>query len=1165
MECNKEEASRAKDLAVIKLQEADYAGAKRIALKAQKLFPDLENISQLLTVCEVHCCAAIKINGEMDWYGILQVETTADDMLLKKQYRKLALLLHPDKNKFVGAEAAFKLIGEAHMILTDHVKRSSHDSKRNQVIATSAPLPKKRGRPSKKTDYVAKRANKENTDAGYSTFWTICMACGTKYNYPCSLLMKVLRCQICLRSFFAYDLSKKPSVQVDSSNPWSGIGMQQQMFPPSQRAHVFNQQHNYHSVPDKKNPVTSHQTPVSNQQQQPQNVAGKQAPYIYQQQKPQNVAGKQTPDMYQQQRSQNSPFSSGPNNVDSHPWGGFGMKQEMFPSSQEANATNQKFNYQRAPGQQNPDSGYQTPVTDQQQQSVKVADKQTPVITKQQQSQKFPSNSGSKNVVNSQGAACPISNVTARSNLTAEAVACNSTKITRPSFNDQNGEDRTKPPVNSLQATKITRSSFNGQNGEDRTKSPAVNSDKVPLVNEKMGVKELASGTSYHVAVNGSRIAKEGALPAASADKTSGPSMSRQQGDAVISEDQSDGCRKGSDLLIDSPANKRIRKENSSCTAGKSDHTAENEGAKVSSQQKLSIPSKEKITNENGEVINGNHGALQGTGIKQETSSSRSGSASAAKSVNNSIPYNITVSCPDSDFYDFEKNRDADRFAVDQIWAIYDDPDGMPRYYARIKQIYSPNFMLRFTWLEHDPLCDFEKAWSSKELPVACGRFRVGGTHLTEDTKMFSHVVSWTKGKKRNSYEIYPKKGEVWAIFRGWDISWSSDSKDHRPYDYDVVEITRDFAMGSGTYVIPLVKIKGFVSLFVRSSNEAPFLIPGGDILRFSHSIPFHRLAQTDKQHIPNGALELDTASLPSDLERAFTPVSLGSWEMPDRNNKQGQDGMGTNVQDEVEKLNQNTKSVQDNGSEASVIDDHCGDEWNDSSQPESPTSFDYPDPEFCNFTSLRSFDKFKEGQVWALYCDTDKFPKYYGFIKTVDPDNCTIHIKWLEHCPCEQLEKRLVQDGLDIGCGAFKVSRQGEIYDSTDVFSHNMEVTLMSKGKKYEILPRVGQVWALYKNWSRAWTFEDYSRCEYVLAEVLEISNGNITMSCLTKVEGFSTVFKPEKKGESMSAVQVAKSDLIMFSHQVPAFRLTNDNLCGYWELDPASVPEVLLVKKTK
>ncbi|KAF8655136.1 hypothetical protein HU200_061273 [Digitaria exilis] len=1121
MECDKEEASRAKDLAVIKLQEADYAGAKRIALKAQKFFPGLENISQLLTVCEVHCCAAIKINGETDWYRILQVETTADDMLLKKQYRKLALLLHPDKNKFVGAEAAFKLIGEAHMILTDQVKRSFHDSKRNPVIAKTAPLPKKRERTSKKTDRVAKRANKENTDAGYS-FWTICSVCGTKYQYPYSMLLKVLCCQICSRTFFAYDLSKKPPVQVEASNPWSGIWMQKQMFPPSQQTHGNNQQHNYHCVPDQQTPVTGHRAPVSNQQQQPKNVAAKKIPDINQQQRPKKV-----------------PFSSGPKNVDFHPQCGSGMKQETFP------------------GHQNPASGHQTTVTDQQQslkvadkqtpvitqqqQSLKVADKQTPVITQQQQSQEVPFNSGSKNVVNSQGPACPNSNATASSNLTAEAGVCNSMDIRRPSVN--------------------------GQNGEDRIKSPVGNSDKVPLVNEQIRVQDAATGSSYHVAVNGGQVAKEAVLTATNA-KTSvqNPCIARHQGDAVINEDQSDGCREGTGHLTGSPANKRMRKENSSCMTGKSDHTTENDDAKSSSQHNLSIPNKEKVTNENGEAINGlNHHVFEGTRTKQESPISVSESAAAARSMNNSIPCNVTFSCPDSDFYDFEKNRDADRFAVDQIWAIYDDHDGMPRYHARIKQVYSPNFMLQFTWLEHDPLYDAEKAWSSKELPVACGSFRVGTTHLTEDTKMFSHVVSWTKGRKRNIYEIYPKKGEVWALFRGWDIKWSSDSSDHRPYAYDIVEITSDFAKGSGTYVIPLVKIKGFVSLFVRSSNEAPFLIPGSGTLRFSHSIPFHRLSQTDRQHIPNGALELDTASLPTDLEKAFTPVNLDSWEMPVRNTEQSRDGIHTNVQDEVETLNQNTNSEQDNGSEASVIDDHCADGWNDSCQPESPTSFDYPDPEFCNFTSLRSFDRFKKGQVWALYCETDKFPKYYGFIKTVDPDDCTIHIKWLEHCPCAQMEKRLMQECLPIGCGTFKVSRQGDIYDCTDVFSHIMEVTLMGKGKKYEILPRVGQVWAIYKNWSCTWTFEDYSKYEYFLAEVMEISSGDIIVSCLTKVEGFSTVFKPEKEGESGSAMRIAKSDLMMFSHQIPAFRLTNDNLCGYWELDPASVPEVLLVRKNK
>ncbi|EER98396.1 hypothetical protein BDA96_02G119200 [Sorghum bicolor] len=1141
MECNKEEASRAKDLAVVKLQEADYAGAKRIALKAQKLFPGLENISQLLTVCEVHICAAVKINGETDWYGILQVETTADDMLLKKQYRKLALLLHPDKNKFVGAEAAFKLIGEAHMILTDKVNRSRHDSKRNSFIPKSAP--KKRGRPSNKTDYVAKRANKENTDAGHSTFWTICLTCGTKYQYPYSLLMKVLWCQICSKGFLAYDLSKKPSVGVEASNPWSGFRMQHQMFPPNQWTHFANQQHNYQSVPTQQNPITGHQAPVPNQQQ------------------PQNVSGQQTPDINQQQRSQKFPFSSEPKNVvNSHPRGGSGMQQEMCPPNEPTHVSDQKLYYQRAPGQQNPVNGNQTPVTDHQQQSLKVGDKNTSVTT-QQQSTKPPFSSGSKNVVSSQGADFLNNNATANSNLTAEAGACSREKITK------------KP-------------SFSVENGEDRTKSPAESSDKVHLVNEQMKGNEVATGSSH--AINGSQVATKDVLTATSADKTLGqhPCTARQQRNNVIVEDGSDGCGKVSDHLPDSPGKKRIRKEHSSYTGGKSDHTTENEVAEANSQHKYSIPSKEKMTNQKEEMISGlNDNVLQGTKRKQQSTSSGIGSDAAARSVNNSCPSNATVSCPDSDFYDFEKNRDADRFTVDQIWAIYDDLDGMPRYYARIKQVYSPNFMLQYTWLEHDPLCDAEKEWSSKELPVACGNFRLGTTLLTEDIKMFSHVVSWTKGRKRNRYEIYPKKGEVWALFRGWDIKWSSDSDDHRHYDYDIVEITSDFATGLGTYVVPLVKIKGFVSLFVRSSIEAPFLIPSGNTLSFSHSIPFHRLAETERKHIPNGALELDTASLPSDLDKAFTPVNLDSsfmstgdgnttcnvsstrsCKVPVGKTEQSQDGTGTDVKDEVEKLNQNTKIEQDNGSEASVID-HCGDGWNDSSPPESPTSFCYPDTEFCNFTSFRSFDKFKKGQVWALYCDTDKFPKYYGLIKSVDSEDCRIRIKWLEHCPCEQVEKRLAQDGLSIGCGIFEVSRQSEIYDCTEVFSHNMEVMLTGKGKKYEILPCTGQVWAIYKDWSSAWSFEDYSRCEYFLVEVMEISNVNITVSCLTKVDGFSTVFMPEQKGESRSSMRIARSDLIMFSHQVPAFRLTNENdyLCGYWELDPASLPEVLLVRKTK
>ncbi|KAL6614872.1 hypothetical protein ACP70R_037142 [Stipagrostis hirtigluma subsp. patula] len=1161
MECNKEEASRAKDLAAIKLKEADYVCARRIALKAQQIFPGLENISQLLTVCEVHCCASVKINGETDWYGILQVEATADDMLLKKQYRKLALLLHPDKNKFPGSEAAFKLIGEAHMILTDKVKRSLHDSKRKPVITTSASLPKKCGRPPKKTNHIAKKANKENTYApyhqnksgqagcftGYSTFWTICLTCGTKYQYPSSLVMKVLLCQICSRSFLAYDLSKKPSGQQNPATghrtPVTGFGVQQQMFPPSKQD-VTNQQYSNPRLPGQQNPATSHRIPVTGFGMQQQMFPSSQPAH----------------GTNQQHNHKRFPGQQNPVTCNRAPITELATQHQVFPPSQQARVSHQQ-NCQSIPGQHNPATGHETPVTNQQEQSQNVSAKEIPVL--KQQCEKFHFNSGSKNAVSSQDTGGPNNKGTAGSNVTVETGACNSTEVVRPSFSKQDVEDRTK--------------------------SSLVNSDNVSLVHKQKRGREAVTRSSFSVAMGGSQVAAEDVVTAAFVDKTSehNPRRATPQENNVISEDISDCCRKGSDHISESPAKKRVRKGYAPGNAGKSSDSPENEGANMYNQQRFNIPSTAKTSNEDGEVINGIHlDEIQGTRQKEDSHCSESDAA--ARSLDNSVPCKVTVSCPDSDFYDFEKNRAENQFKVDQIWAIYDDHDCMPRYYARIKQVYSPGFMLQFTWLELDPLNDAEKARSSKDLPVACGNFRVGRTLLTEDTKMFSHVVFWTKGKKRNSYVIYPRKGEVWALFKGWNITWSTDSNDHRPYIYEVVEITSDFATDIGTYVIPLVKINGFVSVFVRANNVAPYLITGSDTPRFSHNIPFHRLVETDSHSIPNGALELDPASLPSDLEKAFDSVDLDRSFMNNREGniasevssrrsscsgemlvgkiKQSHEGAATNVLDEVKRTNLNTES-EDNGSETSAIDAHCADERNDRCQSESPTSFDYPDPEFCNFNDLKSFDKFRNGQIWALYCDTDKFPKYYGLIYSVDTDDCIIHIRWLEHCPCNEMEKRLVQAGLAFGCGTFKVSRQTDSYDGLSVFSHIMEVTPMIKGKKFEILPRVGHVWAVYKNWSHRWSFENYKGCEYVLVEVLETSNNSIKVSCLTKLDGSSTVFMPERKGGSRSVMKISKTDMMMFSHQIPAYRLTNEdeNLRGYWELDPASVPETFLVRKSK
>ncbi|XP_076882693.1 chaperone protein dnaJ 49-like [Bidens hawaiensis] len=161
MECNKDEALRAKNIAENKMINNDFEGGKKFALKAQKLFPKLESVSQMLAVCDVHCAAKTKINdATKDLYGILQVESLADVATIKKQYRKLALVLHPDKNQFPGAESAFKLIGEAHMILSDNGKRSLYDYKYREPT-------------------VVKPQNPQSSQFGSQNarplFWTICI------------------------------------------------------------------------------------------------------------------------------------------------------------------------------------------------------------------------------------------------------------------------------------------------------------------------------------------------------------------------------------------------------------------------------------------------------------------------------------------------------------------------------------------------------------------------------------------------------------------------------------------------------------------------------------------------------------------------------------------------------------------------------------------------------------------------------------------------------------------------------------------------------------------------------------------------------------------------------------------------------------------------------
>ena len=64
---------------------------------------------------------------ETDYYSILKLSINASQDEIKKAYRKLALKLHPDKNKEEDAEERFKELGEAYEVLSDTIKRREYD------------------------------------------------------------------------------------------------------------------------------------------------------------------------------------------------------------------------------------------------------------------------------------------------------------------------------------------------------------------------------------------------------------------------------------------------------------------------------------------------------------------------------------------------------------------------------------------------------------------------------------------------------------------------------------------------------------------------------------------------------------------------------------------------------------------------------------------------------------------------------------------------------------------------------------------------------------------------------------------------------------------------------------------------------------------------------
>ncbi|XP_006289134.2 uncharacterized protein LOC17881302 [Capsella rubella] len=448
-------------------------------------------------------------------------------------------------------------------------------------------------------------------------------------------------------------------------------------------------------------------------------------------------------------------------------------------------------------------------------------------------------------------------------------------------------------------------------------------------------------------------------------------------------------------------------------------------------------------------------------------------------------------------FNDFSKLREEATFAVGQTWALYDTADGMPRLYAQIKKVSVPSFGLRITYLEPDPDDENEILWFEEGLPVSVGKFRLGQNQNTKDRSRFSHVIHCDEGNNSAHFTVFPRKGETWALYKNWDINWSSEPDSHRSYDYDFVEILSDYTDGAGVSVAFLHKAKGFSSVFFPMGTDDSNIsqVLPHSLYRFSHRVSSFKLRGSEGKGMPKDAYELDQAAFPELMEEKVIPFHLLA-ELTALKSK----------------------------------------------------------PEALCFPIEGTV--YKTGQIWSYYRRYERFPWYYGRIEKITLTQafeqqavCTLRMSPLKatHFPEDVVQwddKRM-----PVGCGTFLAMKGIQILTPNDV-SQQILPEISMDGKEYTILPKVGDLWAIYKWWTPHYEFNFMEKYyDYDIVEVLDdtldykvlelepvslFNEGSKTTFCRATETRHRDTDGEEDGSEVIFTIP--KSKRLTFSHQIPA-----------------------------
>lgn len=675
MEAKKEEALKAIENAEKRFSHRDFVGAKSYALKAKTLCPGLEGISQLVTTFEVYIASQVTCNGELDWYSIMGLNPSTNIEAVKKQYKKMAGLLHPDNNKCVGADGAFHLVSEAWARLS-----GSYDMKRNAQLGAGNGVNHK--------GLSSVHASGGNQD----TFWTICTSCKVQYEYLRKYVNKKLSCKNCRGIFIA--LETAPANGSFPYSPWSygsssGYGS-----------------HSYDGVT-----------------------------YV-----PTNGA---------------------------------------------------YFNGNGVPGYHSK-HGYEY-----------VSN--------------VPYQLGSAGYVNQNGS------------TTLSACQTNGkAKRGRPKV--KSGADRkhclTETVVNISSDVSFSRNEPQEVKPSRPEKKRKVLGASLRNVHEGKGSKcasELALANGNGSVGHGQRISSTSEIP--TKQYSMAPAFDARK------------------LLIEK-ARTEIRKKL--------------EEMKLASETAAAVIEGKKSQADVGQV-KGDICTKTALNVSDNQLEHRK-----------TVPVTITV--PDPDFHDFDKDRSEPCFKPKQIWALYDEEDGMPRLYCLIREVVSVNpFKINISYLSSKTDSEFGPVnWLVSGFTKSCGNFRAMTSDVVDQVNIFSHVLSRVKAGRGGCVRIYPKCGDVWAVYRNWSTDWNRSTPDEVRHQYDMVEVLDDYSEELGLCVSPLIKLDGFKTVYKRNADKSAIrYIPRREMLRFSHQVPSWLLKGEEASNLPDKCWDLDPAATPDELLHA--------------------------------------------------------------------------------------------------------------------------------------------------------------------------------------------------------------------------------------------------------------------------------------------------------